>query len=187
MAGFIDEVNPQRKGETLLGNPILGGNEALPALFDSGIGHAIVGIGDGPARIRIGHMLANMGYELINAIHPTAVVARDVQIGNGCVVAAQAAVNPGAVLADHVIVNTGATVDHECRIGNAVHIGPGVHLAGKVSVGERTWIGIGSTVIDRIVIGADAFIGAGSVVVKDIPDAVLAYGVPARVIKETPK
>ena len=34
-------------------------------------------------------------------------------------------------------------------------------------------------------IGSDVMIGAGSVVLRDIPDGVLAYGVPARVVRQT--
>jgi acetyltransferase-like isoleucine patch superfamily enzyme len=39
-------------------------------------------------------------------------------------------------------------------------------------------------VIDGIQIGARAIIGAGAVVVRDIPNGVVAYGTPARVIRK---
>jgi acetyltransferase EpsM len=79
-------------------------------------------------------------------------------------------------------VNTAASVDHHCSIGDAVHIAPGVRLAGNVKIGQGAWVGIGATIIENVRIGDGAVIGAGSVVVEDIPDAVVAYGVPARVV-----
>ena len=44
---------------------------------------------------------------------------------------------------------------------------------------------IGSVVREGVHIGSDVMIGAGSVVLHDIPDGVLAYGVPARVVRQT--
>jgi acetyltransferase-like isoleucine patch superfamily enzyme len=51
-------------------------------------------------------------------------------------------------------------------------------------VGRGAWIGIGATIIDRVRIGEYSVVGAGAVVVSDIPAGVVAYGVPATVIRE---
>jgi acetyltransferase EpsM len=53
-----------------------------------------------------------------------------------------------------------------------------------VRVCRGAWVGIGSSVIDGVRIGAGSTVGAGSVVVRDVPDGVLAYGVPAKVIRK---
>jgi acetyltransferase-like isoleucine patch superfamily enzyme len=45
-------------------------------------------------------------------------------------------------------------------------------------------IGAGATVVDQITIGAGSIIGAGSLVTRDIPAGVIAYGNPAKVIRE---
>jgi acetyltransferase-like isoleucine patch superfamily enzyme len=45
-------------------------------------------------------------------------------------------------------------------------------------------IGINATILPGITIGENSLIGAGSVVTKDIPSNSIAYGVPARIIKE---
>ncbi|CDC00762.1 putative acetyltransferase [Bacteroides sp. CAG:443] len=83
----------------------------------------------------------------------------------------------------HCIVNTGASIDHECVIGDFVHISPKVTLCGNIHVGEGTWIGAGTVVIPGVKIGRWSIIGAGSVVDKDIPDGVLALGNRCRIIK----
>lgn len=184
IAAFVDDTAPERRGERFCSAPVYGGIDELAPLRAAGLRSGIVAIGQCAARMRIADALAGLGFDLATALHPDASIARDVAIGRGSVVVAQAAINPGAKIGDNVIINTGATVDHECEIGAGTHIGPGVHLAGRVRVGTGVWIGIGSTVIDRVRIGDGAFIGAGSVVVKDIPPGMLAYGVPARIIRK---
>lgn len=122
--------------------------------------------------------------QFATAIHPSAVVSPTAKIGEGTVVMAGAVINADAVIGKHCIINTGATVDHDCIIEDYCHIAPGAHISGTTCIGEGTWIGVGSCVIQCLKIGKDTMIGAGSVVVKDIPDKVIAYGNPCRIIRE---
>ncbi len=115
------------------------------------------------------------------AVHPSAVVSPRASVGDGTVVMPGAIIQADTIVGRHCIINTKASVDHECVIGDYVHIAPGCTLSGNVKVGEGTWIGAGATVIQGINIGRDCYIGAGAVVVEDIPDGVLAYGVPCRI------
>jgi acetyltransferase EpsM len=181
--GFIDDVNPERSGEIFCQAPVLGGQEVLENVRLKGIENLIVAIGDCQARQRLATQVVAQGLKLITAIHPNAIIASDVNIGAGTVVAAGTVINSGARIGENVIVNTGATVDHACTIESGVHIGPGVHLGGLVQVKQETWIGIGATVSDRITIGSSSVIGAGAVVVQDIPPKVVAFGVPAKIIR----
>lgn len=178
--GFLDGVNPQRHHMLFDGVEILGGEEQLEGIREKGIKHLIVGIGNCEARLRCAELAKSKGFRLVSAIHPSAVIASNVRIGAGTVVAAGAVINPGSRIGENVIINTASSVDHECIIGDGAHISPGAHLAGNVAVGRSTWIGIGACVINGISIGSASLIGAGAVVVKDIPDNVVAYGNPAK-------
>ena len=73
---------------------------------------------------------------------------------------------------------------HHTKIRNWSTINPGVTIAGAVKIGESVMIGPGSTVFSRISIGNNTIIGGGSVVTKDIPEGVIAYGNPCKVIRE---
>lgn len=59
-----------------------------------------------------------------------------------------------------------------------------IEYAYPITVGDNVWIGANTVVVGCIKIGNGAVIGAGSVVVKDIPDNVLAFGNPCKVIRE---
>lgn len=53
-----------------------------------------------------------------------------------------------------------------------------------VKIGDNVWIGGNTVIFPGVNIGNNVTIGAGSVVTKDVPDDVLAYGNPCKVIKE---
>lgn len=118
------------------------------------------------------------------AIHPQSTISDSVVIGDGSVVMPGTIINSDVRIGRHCIINTKASVDHECKIGDFVHIAPGSTLSGNVEVGECTWIGAGTVVKQGVSVGKNCMIGAGSVVVKDIPDNVVAYGNPCRVIRK---
>lgn len=144
----------------------------------------IVAFGDCRARVDAARFAASLGFSLVTAIHPSAVIAGSARLGGGTIVAANAVVNPGTDVGENVILGTSSSVDHDCVIENGAHICPRVTLAGRVRVGALAWIGVGATISDGRAIGKRALLGAGAVVVRDIPDDVVAYGVPARVIRK---
>jgi sugar O-acyltransferase (sialic acid O-acetyltransferase NeuD family) len=84
----------------------------------------------------------------------------------------------------HVHLNLDCTVGHDTRIDDFATISPGVHISGRVHIGSGAFIGTGATIIEGITVGEGAVIGAGACVTKDIPAFKMAYGVPAKVIKD---
>ena len=160
---------------------VIPGYSVLPRQ-ESAEDHIILAIGNNFTRKKIAE---SSSYIYGNAIHPTAVVAKDIEIGLGTVVMAAAIINPGSQIGKHCIINTAAVIDHDVIIEDYVHISPNATLAGNVKVKEGAWVGAGATIIQGISIGSWAVIGAGSVVIDDIPDNAVAVGNPARIIKKT--
>ena len=117
------------------------------------------------------------------ALHPTAIISKLAEIGDGTVVMPRSVVQSGTVIGKHCIINSGAVVEHDCKIADFAHISPQATLCGGITVGEGTWIGAGATVIQGIKIGRWSIIGAGSVVTKDIPDGYVAYGTPCHRVR----
>ena len=67
---------------------------------------------------------------------------------------------------------------------NARERARGLEYAYPVSIGDDVWIGAGVSVLPGVCIGARSVIGAGSVVTKDIPEDVLAFGNPCRIVRK---
>ena len=115
-------------------------------------------------------------------IHPSAVVSRNSNMGNGTHVLARAVVQIHADIGRAVIINTAAVVEHDCVIKDGVHISPNATLAGGVVVESCAWIGASAVVIPGVRVGEDAIVGAGAVVIRDVPARTTVVGNPARVI-----
>lgn len=170
----------------VLGVPVVGDDLALADLRGQGLLKLFVAIGDNRLREKLGRKAREQGFVLVNAIHPSAVISPSVRIGEGVAVMAGVAINADSRVADLAIVNTGAIVDHDCVLGAACHLGPASALAGGVTLGERAFLGVGARAIPGVTIGADTIVGAGGVVVRNLPDAVLAIGVPAKIKGDRP-
>ena len=174
-------VSTESTGSPLLGLPILGGDEVLPRLRADNVTHAFIAIGDNQVRAKLQRRVEASGFLLINAISRHAVLSDRVTLGTGIAIMPGAVINVDTVVGDGAIINTRASIDHDGNIGAFAHIGPGSTLAGNVTVGEGAFLGAGTTVIPRRSIGAWTTAGAGAVIVRDLPEGVIAVGVPARV------
>lgn len=173
---FLDD-NPAMK--ECGGYPVIGNSEKISQID----AEYIVGIGNAIIRQCVRDRITSENRPLATLVHPNAVVGENVTIGCGSVVMAGAVINPGAQIGTGCIINTCASVDHDCILGDYVHIAVGAHLAGTVQVGERAWVGAGATVSNNLKLAADCIIGAGAVVVKDIEEAGTYVGVPAKKLK----
>lgn len=121
-------------------------------------------------------------------VDESAVVIGDVRIE------ADASVWPGTVLrGDHgeIVLREGANVQDNATLHEGAEIGPHATvghnaIVHSASVGERAMVGMGAIVLDDSTVGAKSLVGANSVVTEDttIPEAVLAVGSPAEVVKE---
>ena len=157
---------------------VIGKTNKLLEIIDSFDG-VVVAIGNNKIRIEKQHIFEQSKIQLVNIIHPSAVISSYSEIGLGSVIFAGAVVNAFTKIGCGCIINTSATIDHDCIIANDVHVSPGAHIGGTVHIGALTWIGIGASVKQGIHIGENVIVGAGAAVVNDIESDVTVIGVPA--------
>jgi sugar O-acyltransferase (sialic acid O-acetyltransferase NeuD family) len=183
VVGFLDS-NRDIHGRRVDGLPVLGAIDDLTALAEKlQVAGVIVAIGDNGVRRGLARDVDAAGLDLINAIHPSAALARNATLGRNVVVAAGVVVCAHCQIGDSVILNTGCIIDHQTMIGEGAHVCPGVRIAGRVKVEPGTFIGIGATIIPKITLGCECIVGAGAVVIEDIPPMATVVGVPGRQIK----
>lgn len=120
----------------------------------------------------------------INLIHPRAYVASSAQIGLGNLIEPMSVVSSMASIGFGVTLKRSCSLGHHSSLGDFVNLNPGAVLSGYVEVGEGTEIGSGAVVSNNVKIGKHCLIGAGSVVTKDVPDGVIAYGNPCKVVRD---
>lgn len=162
--------------------PYLGTDEIIETYASTEI-ELVLGIGSiAPASLRekIYTQFINGNYFFKSVIHPSAIIAPSVNLGQGVQVMAGVILQTNTTVADNTIINTGAVIDHDCIIESNVHVAPGCKLSGGVYVQSGTHIGTGATVIQGIHIGSNCLIGAGAVVVKNIANSQKVVGVPAK-------
>jgi sugar O-acyltransferase (sialic acid O-acetyltransferase NeuD family) len=155
------------------GLSVLGGDEALRdfAASDVQLVNGVGSIGATTQRHMVWRRGKDAGFSFAQVVHPSAIVSDTAGIGEGAQIMAGCVVQPGAQIGPNSIINTRASVDHDCLIGETVHLAPGVTLSGNVRIGARSHIGTGAVVIQGISIGADSLVAAGAVVYRDIPEA----------------
>jgi acetyltransferase EpsM len=178
---FVDD-DPELLGEEIDGVPVIGPIADMakdPA-------EAVLAIGHNVRRLELAAIWTGKGIDWGIPVHPSAVVSPSAQLGPGAVVLPGAIVHTGAVVGPHVIVNTGAIVEHDCIVEDGASISPGVRMGGRVRLAMGVFLSTGVTVAPRVSIGALSIVGAGAVVVDDLPSGVLAYGVPAKVVRTLP-
>jgi UDP-perosamine 4-acetyltransferase len=170
IAGVIDPKAEVAKslpaGITWLGADL---SKARAAEVQLAIGVGSLEANAGGPRIRLFGEAKAAGFEIVSFRHPSAIVAGDVELGEGSQVMAGAILQPRVRIGINSIVNTGASIDHDCWIADHVHIAPRVVLSGTVEVGTGCHLGTGAIVIQNVRIGDWSMVAAGAIVTRDVP------------------
>lgn len=185
IAGLLDRSRPV--GERLLGYEILGREADLPQLVEErAISGVIVAIGDNWVRSQVADRIAELCPQIrfVSAVHPRAAIACDVLVGDGTVIMAGVAVNPSCAIGRFCILNTNSSLDHDSVMEDFSSLAPRAVTGGNCRIGAFGAVGIGATLSHGIRVGEQTVIGAGAVVLADVDAERVAYGVPARVVRE---
>lgn len=179
LLGFIDDG---KDGYTAEGYPIIGKSIDIYDLQPTPA--VVIAIADSAVRARIFEQLSKRCIEFATLIHPSVMMSEYVSIGKGSIICAGTVITTNVKLGESCIVNPNCFIGHDTVLDDFVSLMPGTNIAGEVIVGKGTYFGLNSAVINRITIGAWSTIGAGATVITDIPDGVVAAGVPARVVRK---
>jgi sugar O-acyltransferase (sialic acid O-acetyltransferase NeuD family) len=185
VVGLLDSF--KQVGETSFGYQILGAEENLGTLVESyDLCGGFIAIGDNWKRYLVAKRIMALlpTFQFISTSHPSAQIARGVSIGQGTVVMAGAIVNSDSAVGDFCIINTKASLDHDSVIEDFSSLAPNATTGGNVRIGMFSAVSLGASIIHRRSVGKHTVIGTGAVVLDDIPDYCVAYGVPAKVIRE---
>jgi sugar O-acyltransferase (sialic acid O-acetyltransferase NeuD family) len=180
VAGFVENMDRSRCTAPMGGLPVHWIDD-LDALASTHA--AICGIAT-TMRSRFTDQVDALGMPFAKLVHPTAHISDSAELLPGTFVGAGVVIASHTRLGAHVFVNRGVLIGHHTRIGNFVTIQPGANIAGVCNIGAATYVGMSAAIIDHTEVGSHSVIGAGAVVIENIPDHVLAVGVPAKIVKK---
>ena len=169
---FDDDLEKQKK------NTVLGNFKSL--LSNNDFENCFVAIGDNKIRSEHLYKLKEASKKMLSLIDPSAIIAKDVLIGDGSVIMPNVSINSGAQIGEGAIVNTSAVIEHDCLIGDYAHICPGAVIAGNVKIGDASQVGINASLIPGLIIGDNVSIGAGSVILQNVSPNSVVYGNPGK-------
>lgn len=153
--------------------PVIGTDDELLNLYQSGIRNAVIGIGylgKSVLREKLYEHLKEIGFCLPVICDPSAIVSEHVEIGEGTSIGKGVIINAGTEIGKMCIINTGAIIEHDCIVEDFAHISVGGVLCGSVRVGKASFVGANATVIQEKKIGKQCIIGAGTTVRKSLED-----------------
>ena len=174
-------------GSEVSGYKIIGRQEDIKRLVaEYNIKAGLITIGDNWTRKIVKDIIIKTipDFEFVSAIHPSAIIGSNVIIGRGTVIMAGCIINTGAMIRDFCFLATGAILEHDSLMEDFSSLSAGSVTGGKVKIRKFAAITLGVILFDRIEIGEHTVIGSGSLVTKDIPNNVLAYGTPAKIIRK---
>jgi sugar O-acyltransferase (sialic acid O-acetyltransferase NeuD family) len=117
-----------------------------------------------------------------NIIHPTAVVAKNVKLGEGVILCPMVVINADAILGNFATINNHSNVGHNSVIGDWTQVSGYCDITGGVTIGQHVFFGSSAAVLPGVKIGDNVIIGAGSIVVKNIEANSTVFGNPAKKI-----
>lgn len=130
----------------------------------------------------------------------------NVLVREECLIGDNVSIGTSTIIEHHVVIGNDARLHSGCFVPeytileSNVWLGPRVTITNSkfpnranskqnlqgVTIKSGAVIGANVTLLPGVTIGYDSIVGAGSVVTKDIPDSVIAYGVPAKVYPQNP-
>ena len=166
--------------DSFKGRPLINKYKWVEYLILNGITKALITTEDPKRRYNEIIYAKKHNIELINAIHPTAQIEKDVILKENIILHERAVISYRAELYDGTIID-GAMIGHHSVIRECCFVTYGAVLGGNVTLGKLSTVFIGAMIKNRTKIGENVVIGAGAVVLNDVNHNSLVIQKPGKV------
>jgi len=142
----------------------------------------IMGLANPLLKERLFKFYSKLEIKFITYIHPSSIIGKYVQLGEGCVICPNVTITTNAKVGLCSTVNTHSSIGHDVIIGDFCTLSGHCDITGGVSIGNRVMLGSHALIIPRKIVESDSIIGAGSVVIKKVKSGTTVFGNPAKKI-----
>jgi sugar O-acyltransferase (sialic acid O-acetyltransferase NeuD family) len=111
--------------------------------------------------------IKNLGYELETYIHPSAIVHKDVSIGEGSMVLSNSVVEPYAKIGVNSFIWCNCTIAHHSEVKSHCWIASNTVLSGEAKIKDFSFVGVNCTIVNKVTVESLNIIGAGSLITKN--------------------
>ncbi len=173
--GFLDD-NPDIYDPNLHPKPVI----STIADYEPEEGeYFLCAVGKPQVKEHMAEVLLAKGLSPATLIHPSVVVGRNVEIGEGAILCPNVVLTCDITLGRFVTLNVSTAVGHDSEIGDWSQTSAFCDLTGGSKVGRKVFFGSRASLLPKLTVGDEAVIGAGSVVVRDVKPGQTVFGVPA--------
>ena len=180
--GFIDD-DPGMHGKHCCGISVIGDRSYIDKYPDI---HILAVPGNPKSYLNRKHIINSLRISterFATLIHPTSVIAPDVQIGYNTAITPNVVIGHGTIIGNHCVILPNTVIAHDSIVGHYCCIGSNVTVSGHVRIGMSSYIASGVKIRDHLSIGTGSMIGIGSNVISNIGDNICVAGNPAKEIK----
>ena len=170
------------KNNQFKGRPFYSGSDWPTKLIESKINKVLLLIPDNQSRYKVLKICSGFEFNLVTAIHPTALIMQQAVIEPGVWINAGAIIGFKSEIKPGVLINTRAVVEHHNILESCCQLDPSVVTGGNVTIGESAHIHMGALIANRIKIGTNSIVGAGALVISSVSSDRKVAGVPAKEI-----
>ena len=157
--------------QQIMGIPIIGTQEDAKKILNQGVSKAIITFAAANNRVKRQeeyNRLVNIGFEMVNIIHPESYIDSSAKLGSGNLILEGARIGSQCVIGDNNYLNVNSVVCHHSILEGNIHLAPSSVVAGFVNIGKHCLIGMSSTIVSGAKIGTNVVINNGANVVSDI-------------------
>ena len=140
----------------------------------------VIAVGNPGTRCELWKQMKELGFHGATLVDPKSCVSPSAKICEGAVISAFAFISSLSTIGVNSLVLPGAVVGHDAVIGAHSFVCCNATLGGNVHVGERVFFAENVPAREGLTIGTDSIMSLGSVIMRDVPEAVIMFGNPAR-------
>ena len=179
--GFLDDDNTKHNTQ-IARVPVLG---KVNKVYEySNKNYALVwGIAFPKIKFKLFEKYKHLQFDYPNFISKKAWACKSVILGKGCIIYPGCNINYESEIQDFVVLNMNCAIGHNCTIHSFTSLSPGVNLGGHTDLSCGVEMGIGCSTKQGVTIGNNSIVGGLSMVISNIPENVVAAGIPSKIIK----